>query len=842
VPGLSLLAWRSLASRPLRTLLTLLAVALGVAMLVAVTTTNATIDASLQEAANRLIGNVDAEVRSFGDAGFTRQTADAIMRLPEIARRGDEVLAAPNVHKRVFYRTPSGQGFVELVGVDPAKAKLMETFGVQDGVFLPNESLRNVMVLASWAKARNLVPGDFVELISFSGLQPFQIVALLDDAGLGETGYGQVVYVSLRSAQELFNMADRVDRVALKLRPDATIPQLEADLRRIMQQDYLVVPAAERARGLRESVAALQYSLGLFGILPLLVGAFFILNSFQLSVAERLRELALLRVGGATPNQVMRLVLWEALWLGIVGSAIGIILGIALAWLLVRSLEASGDVRLLAWALPPSAILSGLAAGLVVTMLAALLPAANAARTSPLEVLRPRGAVGSLGGRPGWTGLALVGLLLAVALVAAGIASAEWRLFGAIGLLLLFVSVLALLPLVLGGLAALVTPLLRVLPGDALLSARNLTRNRTRTTVTLTGMVVGFALTVGVGGLAESAAQVGRDRAAALFASPYAIISPVAQPGEFVADFAKVPGVARVSPIRHFSALHDREIADVIALEPDAYATASGQGRQDAQWRSALAALAARGDGVLVPAPLAAAWRVSPGSTVRLRANDRDVDLPVVAVIEPVFPSDDDRGAVIVPWATTLRWTGRDEWNYLNVLPAPGQAGPALERALGDAAALYGLQAVTTDQIAGSIRRSLERVVGLVNAMLGVGILIAALAILNTMLMNVYDRVHEIALLRATGMDPGQTARMVLFEATAMGLVAMLVGSALGLGAGWLVLQLAQTPEFQAPYVFPKYEVLTALVVALVLVPLAGAYPARYASRLNVVDALTGMR
>jgi putative ABC transport system permease protein len=197
---------------------------------------------------------------------------------------------------------------------------------------------------------------------------------------------------------------------------------------------------------------------------------------------------------------------------------------------------------------------------------------------------------------------------------------------------------------------------------------------------------------------------------------------------------------------------------------------------------------------------------------------------------------------VIVPWATTLRWTGRDEWNYLNVLPAPGQAGPALERALGDAAALYGLQAVTTDQIAGSIRRSLERVVGLVNAMLGVGILIAALAILNTMLMNVYDRVHEIALLRATGMDPGQTARMVLFEATAMGLVAMLVGSALGLGAGWLVLQLAQTPEFQAPYVFPKYEVLTALVVALVLVPLAGAYPARYASRLNVVDALTGMR
>jgi len=843
VPGLSLLAWRSLASRPLRTLLTLLAVALGVAMLVAVMTTNATIDASLQEAARRLVGNVDAEVRSFGDAGFTRQTADAIMRLPEIARRADEALAAPVVHKRVFYRTEAGaQGFVELVGVDPAKARLMETFGVQEGVFLPNESMRNVMVLASWAKARGLAPGDFVELVSYTGLQPFQIVALLDDAGLGETGYGQVVYVSLRSGQELFNMADRVDRVALQLRPDATVSQLEADLRRIMQQDYLVVPAAERARGLRDSVAALQYSLDLFGILPLLVGAFFILNSFQLSVAERLRELALLRVGGATPGQVMRLVLWEALWLGVVGSALGIVLGVALAWLLVRSLEASGEVRLLAWVVPPSVMVVGLGAGLVVTILAALLPAASAARTSPLDVLRPRGAIGAIGARPGWTGLALLGLLVAIALIVGGIANPAWRLLGAVGLLLLFVSVLALLPLVLGGLAALLNPLLRVLPGDSLLSARNLTRNRTRTTVTMTGLVVGFALTVGVGGLAESAAQVGRDRATALFAGRYAIISPVAQPSEFIADFAQVPGVARVSPIRHFNALQGREIAEVIALEPDAYASSPAQGRQDAQWRAALATLAARGDGALVPAPLAAAWGVSAGSSVRLRANDQDVALPVAAVVDPVFPSDDDRGAVVVPWATALRWTGRDEWNYLNVLPAPGQAGPALERVLDDAAALYGLQAITTDQIAGSIRRSLERVVGLVNAMLGVGILIAALAILNTMLMNVYNRVHEIALLRATGMDPAQTARMVLFEAAAMGIVALLVGSALGLGAGWLVLQLARSPEFQAPYVFPLRELLTALVVALVLVPLAGVYPARYAARLNVVDALTGMR
>ncbi len=835
MPGLSLLAWRSLASRPLRSALTVLAVALGVAMLVAVITANATIDASLEVAAARLIGRVDVEVRSFGEQGFSRETTALLQGLPEVAA------AAPTTRKRVFYRTARAQGFVEVVGLDPLLAREMDHFAVREGVFLPFESVRNVMVLASWARARGLVPGDFIELVSFTGLQPFQIVALLDDAGLGETGYGQVVYVSLRSAQELFNLADRVDRVALRLRPGATVAQLEARLREVMPQDYLVVRAEERARGLRESVAALQYSLGLFGTLPLLVGAFFIFNSFLLNIAERLRELALLRIAGATPGQLVRLVLLEAIWVALGGSLLGLGLGFGLAALLVAWLEVTGEVRLLAWAFPLEALQIGFGAGVLVTVLAALFPARVAARLAPLEALGPR-VVLDAPARPASTPVALAGLVLALVLVAAGLVNPAARGLGFAGLLVLFATVIALVPALLGALAAALAPLLRRLSGDGLLAARNLTRNRARTTVTMMGLIVGFALTVGVGGLAESAAQIGRDRAEALFASRYAILSPVPQPGEFVHDFAAIPGVERVSPIRAFHALRDREIVNVVALEPDAYRLPDGRGAHDAAWRRALAALAAQGDGLLVPAPLAAAWGVGPGDIVRLRAADQEIPLLVVAVIEPVFPSDDDRGALVVPWATLQRWTGQREWTYLNVLPAPGHDGPALERALADAAALYGLQAVTTDQIAGAIRRSLERVVGLVDAMLGVGVLLAVLAILNTMLLNVYDRVREIALLRATGLSPGRTARLVLLEALAMGLVALVVGGVLGLGAGWLVLQFAQTAEFQAPYVFPLRELLTALLVALVLVPLAGLYPARYAARLNVVDALTGLR
>ena len=107
---LLLLAWRSLASRPLRTALTLLAVTLGVAMLVAVAAANATIDASLDAAARRLVGRADVEVRSFGDRGFTRETTAQLVAMPEVQ------VASPTVRKRVFYRRDAHEGFVELVG------------------------------------------------------------------------------------------------------------------------------------------------------------------------------------------------------------------------------------------------------------------------------------------------------------------------------------------------------------------------------------------------------------------------------------------------------------------------------------------------------------------------------------------------------------------------------------------------------------------------------------------------------------------------------------------------------------------------------------------------------
>src|SRR5262249_20031923 len=213
------------------------------------------------------VAGASVEVGSRAALGCPRATPAILPALPEV------VTAAPTVRKRVFYRTqhsPASQGFVELVGIEPGVARRLDYFSVREGVYLPDESVRNVMVLAGWARARGLAPGDYLELITYEGLQPFQIVALLDDAGLGETGYGQVVYVSLQRAQTLFNMADRVDRVALQLAPGASVPQLEASLRGAMRQDYLVAHTAERARGLRESVAALQYSLGLFGMLPLL--------------------------------------------------------------------------------------------------------------------------------------------------------------------------------------------------------------------------------------------------------------------------------------------------------------------------------------------------------------------------------------------------------------------------------------------------------------------------------------------------------------------------------------------------------------------------------------------
>lgn len=828
---LSSLAWRSLVSRPLRAALTLLAVALGVALLVAVLVASATLDASLERAALQLVGRADLEVRSFGARGFLDASLRQIAAAPEVA------LAAPAVRKRVFYRHGDHQGFVELIGLDPPGARQLSGYTMGEGVFLPDESLHSVMVLATWARARGLQAGDYLELMSYQGLQPFQIVGLLDDAGLGETGYGQVVYVSLRAAQALFNLGNRAERVAVQLRPGATPADLEARLRDTLPQDFQVVPAAERTRTLRESAAALQRSLRVFGLLPLLVGAFFVLNSFLLSIVERVRELALLRIAGATPRQIVRLVLAEALLIGILGSVAGTALGVVLAVGLVRLLEVTGELRLLAWQVPPAVLVVGPAAGTLATLLASLPAALRAAQVPPLEGLRPAGPRGSLGlARPPlrWAaaGLAAVALLLAASLLLPA-----WRGLAAAALLLLFASTLALTSALLMAMGHFLQRLGGRLPAVAALSARNLERNRQRAAITLGALVVSFALTVGVGGLAASATAIGRERAEALFAGAYAVISPVAQPAAIAADFAGLPEVGQVSPIRRLQALRDREIVDVVALEPAVYAAQPARGPAARAWRQALATLAQARAGVLVPQRLAAAWGVRPGQRISLRATDRTIELVVVGVVSPVFPSDDDRGAAVISWATLEAWTGEDDWHYLNVLPAPGADG-RFEQRLSEVAALYGLQAVSTDQIAGAIQRSLGRVLGLVQAMLCVGVIIAALAILNTMLLNVYDRRREIGLLRATGMLPRQVAALVLVEAGSLGLLAALVGSALGLCLGAITLRLAESPELPAPYVFPSGALLAVGAAGLLLVPATCVYPALRAARLNIVQAL----
>lgn len=835
MPPLLSLAWRSLASRPLRGALTTLAVALGVAMLGAVLVTNATLDASLERATRRLVGHADLEIRSFGARGFTDAALRQIAAAPEVA------VAAPTVRKRVFYRYGEHQGFVELIGLDPAGARQLGDYALRAGAFLPDESLHSVMVLATWAQARGVRAGDYLDLMSYEGLRAFQVVGLLDDAGLGETGYGQVVYVSLRAAQSLFNLGDRAERVAVQLRPGATQAALEARLRETLEQDYQVISAAERARALRESAVALQQSLRAFGLVPLLVGLFFVLHSFLLSIAERVRELALLRIAGATPRQILYLVLAEALLLGLLGSVVGTALGVALAAGLVRLLEATGELRLLAWRVPPALLVLGPVGGTLATLVAGLPAALRAAQVPPLQGLRPEGPRGSavLARQPlRWTavGLTVVALLLAVSLVVPA-----WRGLALAALLLLFASTLALTPALLLALGQLLGRLGRGLPAVVALGARNLERNRQRTAVTLAALLVSFALTVGIGGLAASAGQIGRERAEALFAGDYAIVSPVAQPAVIAEDFAALPGVARISPIYRFQALHDREIVDVVALEPDAYAGQPARGTVDSIWRAALGRLARVSDGVILSPELAAAWGVGAGDPVRLRVGDRVAELRVVEVVGAVFPSEDDRGAAVIARTTLHAWTGEDAWQYLNVLPAAAAGADFTER-LEAAAALYGLQAVSTAQIAAAIQRSLGRVLGLVQALLLISASIATLAILNTMLLNVYDRRREIGLLRATGMRPRQVAAMVLLEATSLGLLAALVGSALGLALGAITLRVAQSPELPAPYVFPGEALLVVALGALVLVPAVCLGPAQRAARLNIVQALSHER
>ena len=829
--GLNRLAWRMLAARPLRTLLTIAGIGLGVGVLAASLTLGAALDASIDRTVRDIVGRADLRVSAFLESGLSNDAIQTVNSTPGVA------LTAAVLEHRTFLDTQTGdpQNAVTVLGVNPATYPQVHDLPLVAGVGFTNSTEPVALITEQLAQHDGYTVGSPITLLGAGGQQQLRVVGILSGSG-GVAGSERTALVPIAIARTIFQLSGAT-RLDIELEPGANPATVQQSLASRMTEPYVLSSPADIGAGLRASAASFQGTAALIAAIVLFVGTFLIVNTLSMTVGERAREVGLLRMAGATRGQVIRFVFSGALVLGVVGSALGVTLGTAFAYLLAATVSAATGVTAIVTSIDGPSAATSAVVGLGITVLAAIEPAMRAARISPFEAMRARFDLPSVRAtRLGWIALVFV-LVALLALVAwpPAIASA-----GAQRALLVYAVLLVatlLTPFFMRPMARLLgLPVSLVLRLEERLARGSLARDRSRTALTLGSLVVGLAMVVALGWSAQAARAAANAWLQDVIPGDEVVssIRPVAADEGIRDALAQQPGVARVTPIGSFSIAYHGYRVDAAAVSGTDLLADGRLHAVSGDRATALSGLDAGGT-VILPEAVATRLDLHLGDTMSvLLAAGGKLDLKVTAIVARSIPATSGE-AVLVSWSdatTSLGVTGADAF-AVRFTPDATQA----ERDnLAATATQYALEANPIEKIQGAVADALARVFGLFDILAIIAVIVAALGIVNTLTMGVLERVRELGVLRAIGMSRRQAFRMVVVEAWVLGIVGVVLGAVVGVGVGVVMLAMGGT---LAPVAgLPWLPIEVAAVLGLVLPILAAIYPSRMAAKVSIVQAL----
>lgn len=849
---LSSLAWRSLGARSVRSFLTIAGVALGVAVLFASLSAGATMDAAVDRAAADEMGRAVLRVEAFEERGLSSAAVHVAEQAVGVS------VAAPALERKTYLAVSPNQTAsarlpapVTVLGIDPVREIALHDMPLASGRLLAATDGQSALISETMAAQEQLGVGDSISLNGTvaAGPQPFRIVGIVQgDAPVPDAG-GRLVFVPLASAQTLFGTTG-VTRVDLGAQAGVSADALTGQLERtISSEPYLLSRQADLAGSLRTEMADFRSALLLVAAVVLFAGAFLIFNTLSMTVSERARDVGLLRAAGTTRSQVMSFVLLQALFLGVVGSLLGVLGGVCLAGLSLSWVQAAGPIALAAPAISAGSIAIAIVVGLAVTLAAALEPAWRASRIPPVEALRRGPARGVTGpARLRW--LFLVFGVLALAALAiwpgsgagavgtGGVAAGGSVLLGPLAVYGLFFLTVLLVPLLLGPLLRVAGIPFRVFRNEERLARSSLARDPSRTALTAGALVVGLAMVVALGTAAQNVRRVGTAWLAETIPGSEVLTSirPVSTTDPIRAELAAMPGVKSVSPIGLFGVPYRgvrQEAAAIVGrdyLADGRLVFVSGGGDRTA----ALTALDAGGS-VVVPESLADQNGIHVGDELAFATGPSSTQLRVAGIVAHSIPTGSQE-AILVGWSDATDKFGVAGADFYAVRYAPGQESSSRD-ALDAAATQYAYEPNSLDRVQGTVGDAMDRIFRLLDALALIAVLVAGLGLVNTYSMSVLERVREIGVLRATGMTSRQVWGMVVVEAGLLGVFGAIVGALIGLIAGALLVSWS-SGGFGLAFEPPWVSIAVAVVFGVLVSITASIYPAGLASRLSIVRAL----
>ncbi|HEY2654847.1 MAG TPA: ABC transporter permease [Solirubrobacteraceae bacterium] len=833
---------RGLAARKLRLTLTALAIVLGVTFV----TGTLVLGDTLNRTFDNLVGTVYQHV-SFEIRGKARLHGGNLGGVDSTANRAtvpESILPAVRKLPGVQFAYGSITGYAQFIDRQGNSINDGNSAGFS---FDPNPQLSalrlvkghapvgsgDVLMDVSTATKHHFKVGDRVRMLVPGGPRTFMLTGLIKFGNDNSLAGASLAAFSLPVAQDLFNSRGRFDTINILAAQGADNVTLQRAISRVLPPGVEVVSGQTVANELHQTInnalSFLTTALLIFGFIALFVGAFTIFNTFSITIGQRTRELALLRLVGAGRGQVFGSVLAEAALTGLVASIVGLGLGV-LAALGLKALLGAFGISL------PSAPLVfrartpivALAVGIGVTVLSAVVPAWRAVRIAPVAALVEQHEDQSPKLRRSRLIAGVVIGLAGVALLLLGVGRAKIGLVG-LGALGVFIATVLLVPLIARPLSgALGRPIAAALGIPGRIGRENSMRNPRRTAQTAGALMIGIALVSTIAVLGASLSTSAKHNLDSAIRADYIIGGSNSVSNSVPARISRLPGVDATTLVYKGQFDIRGSLQGIAALSPDGLQRTVNLHLVTGRGAAALAA----GE-LLVDSNTASSQHLHVGSVVPVTFAQTGSTTMRVGGIYAYNPL---AGSYITSADFFVHHFNHPLLNA--VLVSTTADVSHFERTLNRELHAYpNLNIQSREQFLASEQHSVNQLLGLIYVLLALAVVVALIGIVNTLMLSVFERTHEIGLLRAVGMKRRQVKRMIRSESVIISLFGAVIGIVVGTGLG-----LAMASSLRNSSVTDIGVPISSLVVFLVLSALLGVaaaiWPARRAANLDVLSAI----
>jgi putative ABC transport system permease protein len=853
------LVLRGFLQRKLRVLLTAIAIALGVALMAGTYILTDTINnsfAGIFKTANaghdvvvtpsqKLGSRVRTQVSPITDGMLARVRA-----VPGVAEASGGIFSLGtflDVHGK---RLTSGGAPAFVAGETP---KRFESFSPIAGRF--PVSAEEVAIDQATASRASLRLGEQMQIAGSAPASRYTIVGIVKFAGSQSFGGAGAAILTPAEAQRVTGEQGRYDQLDAAARSGVTPVQLRDRIRAVLPSTVQVRTGAQQAAkqtsDLESNLGFLRTFLLIFAYVSLFVGAFIIFNTFSITVAQRTREFGLLRTLGASRRQILRSVIFEGVLLGIGGSVLGLLGGIALAPALDQLFKSFGaDLPDSGTVLQTRTIVVSLLVGTSVTLLAGMMPALRATRVPPIAALREGVEIPPR--RPITHGRHAVPILLGLIAIRLVVGIVQGDGLGTIGILLAlgFVFMYVRLRQRARGRRYRVVPVLARAVGVLVswrgitgrLARENAIRQPGRTMVTAAALTVGLALVTFVTVLADGTKAsidqaVSRSFAGDLIVENSQAGNEQGIPALVALALRKVPGVASATPVA-FTVARPRgssENASVTAVDPSTFEQV-----YRIEWKQGSPAtlLSLGSTGTILTKSYAESHHLKVGQTISvLTPAERRVPLTVRGIA-----TDNARLlgnlTIALPLARAAFGQREDALDFVTYAPGAGnaQVQPAVNGLL--AASFPQAKSRTAAQFKADQAGQIDTLLTLIYVLLALSVIVSLFGIVNTLILSIYERTRELGMMRAIGTSRRQVRQMIRYES----IITALIGGVFGIVIGVIGAIIASVALSGSGFVLsiPIGTLAILLVVSALAGVIAAQAPARRAARLDLLEALAG--